>query len=48
MPFHLLAKPTQAACNLDCKFCFYLSKNNYYPNERTRLSSLQEELEIYP
>jgi len=24
--FHLLAKPTGAVCNLDCTYCFFLSK----------------------
>jgi uncharacterized protein len=24
--FHLLAKPAGAICNLNCKYCFYLSK----------------------
>jgi uncharacterized protein len=24
--FHLLAKPTGAVCNLDCSYCFFLSK----------------------
>ena len=36
--FHLLAKPTGATCNLDCKYCFFLSKDNLYPNERTRMT----------
>jgi uncharacterized protein len=35
---HLLAKPTGATCNLDCKYCFFLSKESLYPNERTRMS----------
>ncbi len=25
-PFSLIAKPTGAACNLDCSYCFFLSK----------------------
>ena len=33
-PFHVLAKPTGALCNLDCKYCFYLVKENLYPNSR--------------
>src|SRR4051794_18336471 len=37
-PLHLLAKPTGATCNLDCKYCFFLSKESLYPNERTRMS----------
>lgn len=36
--FHLLAKPTGAACNLDCKYCFFLSKDGLYPDGRTRMS----------
>jgi len=24
--FHVLAKPTGAICNLDCKYCFFLSE----------------------
>ena len=24
--FHVMAKPGGSACNLDCKYCFYLSK----------------------
>jgi uncharacterized protein len=31
--FHLLAKPAGAACNLSCKYCFFLSKENLYPRE---------------
>ncbi len=38
LAFHLLAKPTGATCNLDCKYCFFLSKDSLYPNERTRMS----------
>ncbi|MDD1748879.1 MAG: anaerobic sulfatase maturase [Methanothrix sp.] len=38
LAFHLLAKPTGATCNLDCKYCFFLSKDGLYPNERTRMS----------
>ncbi|MGE5103353.1 MAG: anaerobic sulfatase maturase [Betaproteobacteria bacterium] len=44
-PFHLLAKPTGATCNLDCKYCFFLSKDSLYPNERTRMSD--DVLEAY-
>jgi uncharacterized protein len=29
--FHILAKPTGAVCNLDCKYCFFLSKELLYP-----------------
>ncbi len=30
--FHVMAKPTGPICNLDCKYCFYLEKENLYPN----------------
>jgi uncharacterized protein len=43
--FHLLAKPTGAACNLDCKYCFFLSKERLYPNSDFRMSD--EVLEAY-
>jgi uncharacterized protein len=36
--FHLLAKPTGAACNLGCKYCFFLSKKNLYPGSSFRMS----------
>lgn len=32
--FHILTKPIGPICNLDCKYCFYLEKQNLYPNER--------------
>ena len=35
--FHMLSKPTGAACNLDCKYCFFLSKDALYPNDRLRM-----------
>lgn len=37
-PFHLLAKPTGAVCNLDCTYCFFLSKDALYPGDRMRMS----------
>lgn len=43
--FHLLAKPTGAICNLDCKYCFFLSKEMLYPGSRFRMAD--ELLEIY-
>jgi uncharacterized protein len=35
--FHVLAKPTGAICNLDCKYCFFLSKEVLYPGSRFRM-----------
>jgi uncharacterized protein len=43
--FHLLAKPTGAVCNLDCKYCFFLSKEMLYPGSRFRMAD--EVLEAY-
>lgn len=43
--FHLLAKPSGAICNLDCKYCFFLSKEKLYPGSRFRMSD--ELLENY-
>jgi len=37
-PFHLLAKPTGAICNLDCSYCFYLTKEELYPGSKFRMS----------
>lgn len=31
--YHLLAKPAGAACNLGCHYCFFLSKENLYPDD---------------
>ena len=36
--FHVMAKPTGAICNLDCSYCFYLSKAELYPGARFRMS----------
>ena len=43
--FHLLAKPTGAVCNLDCSYCFFLSKEMLYPGSRFRMAD--ELLEEY-
>jgi uncharacterized protein len=43
--FHLLAKPTGAICNLDCAYCFFLSKEMLYPGSRFRMAD--EMLETY-
>jgi len=36
--FHLLAKPTGAICNLDCRYCFYLPAESLYPNSDFHMS----------
>lgn len=35
--FHLLAKPAGAACNLSCKYCFFLSKEHLYGQHESPL-----------
>jgi uncharacterized protein len=52
--FHLLAKPTGPICNLDCEYCFFLSKEALYPGDRFRMadelldSYLRQLLESHP
>jgi uncharacterized protein len=36
--FHLMAKPSGAICNLDCTYCYFLSKDQLYPGDRFRMS----------
>ena len=36
--FHVMAKPTGAVCNLDCEYCFFLSKEQLYPDSTFRMS----------
>jgi uncharacterized protein len=48
-PFHVLAKPIGPICNLDCKYCFYLEKENLYPGRHGKDSWAMPEpvLETY-
>jgi uncharacterized protein len=43
--FHILAKPTGSICNLDCKYCYFLSKEMLYPGSKFRMAD--EMLETY-
>jgi serine-type anaerobic sulfatase-maturating enzyme len=43
--FHVLIKPTGAICNLDCKYCFFLSKEMLYPGSRFQMA--EDLLETY-
>ena len=36
--FHVMSKPTGAVCNLDCEYCFFLSKEQLYPDGSFRMS----------
>jgi uncharacterized protein len=42
---HVLAKPTGAACNLACAYCFFLDKELLYPDSKFRMSD--DVLEAY-
>ena len=37
VPFSLLTKPTGAACNLDCSYCFFLSKEVLWGGDSQRI-----------
>jgi len=41
--FHIMAKPTGAACNLDCAYCFYRKKAALYPGSSFRMSEEVQE-----
>ena len=36
--FHVMAKPTGAQCNMDCAYCFFLKKDQLYPDSAFRMS----------
>lgn len=42
--FHVMLKPRGPICNLDCKYCYFLSKERLYPDSRFRMEEglLQE------
>jgi len=35
--FHVMAKPTGSACNLNCDYCFFLKKEKLYPGSKFRM-----------
>ncbi|MFI5040921.1 MAG: anaerobic sulfatase maturase [Acidimicrobiales bacterium] len=43
--FHVLVKPSGPICNLDCSYCFFLSKEALYPGDRFRMG--EDLLETY-
>ena len=43
--YHVLAKPSGATCNLDCTYCFFLSKEALYPGSHFRMAD--DVLELY-
>jgi uncharacterized protein len=46
VPFHLMAKPSGPACNLDCSYCFYLDREALFDRKGTRRMS-PEVLDAY-
>ncbi|MGE5327539.1 MAG: anaerobic sulfatase-maturation protein [Deltaproteobacteria bacterium] len=44
--FHIMTKPVGPLCNLDCKYCFYLEKENLYP-PKTNWRMPDDVLEAY-
>jgi uncharacterized protein len=38
MAFHIMAKPSGSACNLNCEYCFFLKKERLYPGSDFRMS----------
>ncbi|MCH5237345.1 MAG: anaerobic sulfatase-maturation protein [Muribaculaceae bacterium] len=45
-PFAIMAKPVGSACNLRCKYCYYLEKGKYYKKEESQLMNA-ETLELF-
>src|ERR1700744_4873602 len=45
-PFHVMTKPIGPICNLDCSYCFYLEKEELYPDTR-KWAMAEEVLEKY-
>ena len=46
LAFHIMTKPIGPICNLDCRYCFYLQKEELYPGNR-RWAMSDELLERY-
>ena len=37
-PLYVMVKPVGAACNLRCKYCYYLEKSKLYPHENSMMA----------
>ena len=46
LPFTVFSKPTGAACNLDCSYCFFLSKELLYDHDRQMMTEETQETYI--
>ncbi len=54
-PIHVMTKPIGPICNLDCEYCFYLRKEDLYPEakswrmkDETLRQYIQQYIESYP
>ncbi len=45
LPFHVMTKPIGPICNLDCTYCYYLHKEELYPDSKWKMGD--ECLESY-
>lgn len=43
-PFHVIAKPIGALCNIDCAYCFYLDKEQLYDHASRRAFRMADEV----
>ena len=44
--FHVMVKPAGATCNIDCDYCYFLSKDQLYSGNRHRMSDATLEAHI--
>ncbi|MDR9827454.1 anaerobic sulfatase maturase [Vibrio sp. FNV 38] len=44
---HVMAKPSGSVCNIDCKYCFYLEKEQLYPERKKNWKMSEQTLEVY-
>lgn len=45
--FGVMAKPSSSVCNIDCDYCFYLEKENLYPEQKKNWRMSDATLEQY-
>lgn len=45
--FGVMAKPSSSVCNIDCDYCFYLEKENLYPERKKNWRMSDATLEQY-
>ncbi|MBP1637351.1 MAG: anaerobic sulfatase-maturation protein [Bacteroidetes bacterium] len=38
-PLYVMLKSVGSSCNLNCEYCYYLEKENLYPNQKTQMMS---------